>query len=266
MVRKWKIFISSAAVLTVVLSCSKVKPSYNRENLKATWVADVYDGVTVDPDRWTVQTFDDKGTLALYGIRDIGDGNRTWDRCSMSYEAYCCDMSYSGNIKGFLGIPVSAMLTREYAFGSSKDSLVTLELTSETLNGEKVFSDHNILTMRKLIKSYSAADSLVGIWQTFSRDEEKFESWRLLFESTGRFILSVQSSSGSWNQIGEGTDSFSLYSDFITLTVKDNPYLGTEEFTDVAVLTNIIVRPKSSFMHFDFDGHSYILTYVSSLD
>jgi len=253
-------------VLTVVSSCKKEKPSYNRENLKATWVADVYDGATVDPSRWTVQKFSDNGTLTIEGICDIGDGNRTWGKCSMSYEAYCCDLSYIGTIKGYMGIPVSAELSREYSFASSQDSLVTLELTSEKLNGEPVYSDHNRLTMHKLVKSYSVTDSLVGIWQTYSIDDEKFESWRMMFDASNKFTMSVQNSGGAWEQIGEGTDIYSIYTDFIALTLTDNPYLGTVAYTDVAFFTNLIARPKASFMSFSCGGHIYTFTYVSSLD
>jgi len=255
-----------AVVVVSMISCDRVKPAYNRENLKATWVADKYDGVVVDPYRWTVQNFSDKGALTIFGVRDVGDGNRTWGSCSMSYEAYCCDVSYVGIIQGFMGIPISAELSREYAFASSQDSLVTLDLISEKVNGEDVYSDHNRLTMRKLVKTYASTDSLVGIWQTSTRDAEKFESWRLMFESGNVFSLSVQTPGGSWMQIGDGTDQYAVYTDFITLTIKDNPYLGTEGYTDVAIFTNVTARPKASFMLFNFEGHTYTFTYVSSLN
>jgi len=266
MSRKWEICIVTTAALTVFFSCSKVKPSYNRENMKGTWIADVYDGVTADPSKWTVQSYADKNSMTLYGVCDLGDGNRTWDKCQMSYEAYCCDITCSGQIKGFFGIPVTASLTRNYSFASTQDSLVTLEMISEKINGEPVFSDHNRLTMRKIVKSYSAVDSLVGIWQTYSFDDQKFESWRMIFGSDNSFIFSVQTPSGAWMAIGDGTDGYSVYSDFIALTVKDNPYLGTAGYTDVAFFTSLVARPKSSFMSFNFGGHTITLTYVSSLD
>jgi len=255
-----------AAALTVVFSCSKVKPSYNRENMKGTWIADVYDGVTADPSKWTVQTYSDKNSMTLYGVCDIGDGNRTWDKCQMSYDAYCCDITCSGTVKGFLGIPVTASISRNYSFASTEDSLVTLELVSEKINGEPVYSDHNRLTMRKIVKSYSTTDSLLGIWQTYSLDDQKFEAWRMKFGTNNTFTFSVQTPSGAWKQIGEGTDTYSVYSDFLALTLKDNPYLGTEGYTDVAFFTSLVAMPKSSFMKFDCGGHILILTYVSSLD
>lgn len=253
-------------MLTVSVSCNSVKPSYNRENLKATWVADTYDGTLSEPSRWTVQKFDDNGTLTVNGVCDTGDGNRLWSSCTLKYEAYCCEMSYYGTVKGFLGIPVSADISREYAFASSLDSLVALDIIEEKINGESVFSDHNRLTMRKLRSKYAVNDSLVGIWQTSTRDGEKFESWRMMFEKSGRFTLSVQRPSGEWDQMGQGDDKYSLYSDFIALTVKNNPYLGKEEFSDVAFFSDLITRPKASFMSFDFQGHLYTFTYVSSLD
>lgn len=266
MFRKGITYVIVTAVLVAAFSCSKVKPSYNRENMKGTWVADIYDGVTADPSKWTVQTYSDKSSMTLYGVCDLGDGNRTWENCSLSYEAYCCDITCLGTVKGFWGIPVSARISRNYSFASTEDSLVTLEMVSEKINGEPVYSDHNRLTMRKINKNYSATDSLTGIWQTYSCDDEKFESWRLMFESDNSFTLSVQTPSGLWVQIGDGTDKYTVYSDFIVLTVKDNPYLGTEGYTDVAFFTSLYARPKSSYMAFEYGGHIYTLTYVSSLN
>ncbi|MBQ0005820.1 MAG: hypothetical protein KBS57_00220, partial [Alistipes sp.] len=211
MYQKSKISFFILAVLAVSFSCNSTKPSYNRENLKATWVADTFDGTLADPLRWTVQKFDDNGGLTVNGVCDIGDGNRSWGTCSLKYQAYCCDLSYYGSVKGFFGIPVSAEISRKYAFASSLDSLVALDITEEKINGETVFSDHNRLTMRKLRAKYAVNDSLVGIWQTASRDEEKFETWRMMFENSGRFTFSVQKPSGEWVQIGQGDDKYFLY-------------------------------------------------------
>lgn len=254
-----------ALMAVSVLSCSKTKPSYNRENLKGTWVADVYDGSISDPYKWTVQAFDKNGTLTLCGVKDLADGNRTWGSCQLSYEAYCCDMSYSGNVAGFFGIPVSADIDRNYSFVSSRDSLVTLEIVSEKINDEPVISDHNRLTMRKLNKNFAKADSLLGIWKTYTCDGEQFESWQFIFESSDKLTLLVKDNQGKWTVVGDGTDTYKVYSDFIVLTLKNNPYLGRENATDVAFFTKLVAYPKSSFMACECDGHLYSFTFVAPL-
>lgn len=255
------------AVLALVLlffSCSKTKPSYNRENLKADWVVDVYDGEVVDPDRWMVYSFDKSGTLDITGIQNTGDGSCTWGSCSLKYEAYCCDMSYSGDVKGFFGIPITVYIEREYSFFHSEDSLMTLELKSEKMDGEVMYSDHNRLTMRKLSPYYSATDSIAGIWQTSTRDGEKFESWRMWFYGDGTFEMFVQSGSGKWDAAGDGGE-FMLYDDFAAVTVTDNPYIGTSGATDVVMMTGIEAFPSLSMMSMVIGGELFTFTFVADL-
>ena len=66
-----------AVVLCVVMiaagmavSCSQESPAYNRENLKATWIVDTYDGNLLDERNYTVMTFTSSGTVVYEGVRD----------------------------------------------------------------------------------------------------------------------------------------------------------------------------------------------------
>jgi len=252
----------AVVLLLMVVSCSKIKPSYNRENLKAYWSVKIYDGEEVDPDRWMVYYFQNNGTLEITGIRNTGDGGFSWGSSKLSYEAYCCDLSYSGEINGFFGIPVSAYLEREYSFFESEDSLVTLELIAERLNGETIYSDHNRVTMTKLSPKYSNTDSLAGTWQTSTVNGEKFEGWRMKFDSKGAFVMQIQSVSGRWTPVGED-GKYSVYDDFAAVTVTDNEYIGIPGHQDVVMFTDIRATPSSSRMSLVIDGDEYVFTYVA---
>jgi len=252
-------------ILLTMVSCSKVKPSYNRENLKGDWVVRVYDGVKVDPDRWMIYEFGSNGALEVTGIRNMGDGGYDWDSSRLSYEAYCCDVSYAGDIKGFFGIPVSAYLEREYDFIESEDTLVTLELSAERLNGEVVYSDHNRVTMTRLSSDYSSTDSLSGIWQTSTRDGEKFEEWRMEFYKNGVFAMLTQSGTGRWISVGESGGTYSMYDDFAAVTVKDNEYIGIPGHQDVVMFTDIRATPSASRMSINIHECEYVFTFVASL-
>lgn len=251
--------------LLMISSCSKTKPSYNRENLKGDWVVRVYDGSVVNPDRWKLYSFGEKGSLKVTGIRNLGDGDFEWGSSDLLYEAYCCDVSYGGDIRGFLGISVSAYLERDYNFIESRDTMVTMELVSERLNGEDVYSDFNRVTMTRLSSEYSSTDSLQGIWQTSTRNGEKFEEWRMVFYSDGSFVMMTQSGSGRWTPVSEEDGSYLVYDDFAAVTVFDNGYIGTSGHQDVAMFTDIFAAPSLSRMSMIIDEEDYEFTFVASL-
>jgi len=253
--------------MTLLYACTAERPAYNRENLKATWLVNVYDGDTVDARLWTIYTFDDKQTLTIAGVSTDTEGNNRWETSTMSYSAYCCDLHINGTLNGFFGIPISYKLKQNFSFIDSQDSLCILELMTNQINGEDVAKTYNRVTMTKLPKGYGEPDSLLGIWQTQFRDGEKFDICRLKFEKSNKFTFSVQDSSGLWIPSGDGKDKYYLYSDFAVLDLYDNEYLGTEGKYDVACMTDIIASPKSlSLMSFQSNGSRYMCTLVAEVE
>ena len=71
----WSCYGHRAVVLCAVMiaagmavSCNQESPAYNRENLKATWIVDTYDGNLLDERNYTVMTFTSSGTVVYEGV------------------------------------------------------------------------------------------------------------------------------------------------------------------------------------------------------
>lgn len=253
-----------AFLMIIAVSCSKQKPSYNRENLKGIWVADTYDGMLLDERKWVTYKYGAEGTVELGGVLTSGDGNYKWGSGLMSYEAYCCDVVQSGDLTGFFEIPLKVSVYQNYDIYESADSLVTLRLLSFTINKEEVPSDYNMLTMRKIPLSSSSSDSLVGIWQFATVDGQPFERYRLEFSAQKKVVFYVDDD-GEWMATGGDEDYYNKYHDFLALTLYDNPYFGTPSYWDVACFSDLYASPYNSYMTFSSGNHVYTLTYVSSL-
>lgn len=251
----------------IAVSCSKRKPSYNRENLKATWIMNMYDGNLLDADNWTIYSFGTTGSVTLSGIMTDTSGNRQWGNDDVFFDAYCCDVTIYGDISGLSGIPESRTIYQTYDFNTSEDSLVILNILTNKINDQDVPAEYSTMTLRKIPASYEKADSLIGIWQFSTRDGEDFDRYRLQFAASKALTFYYRNESDEWVTTGGETgDIYNKYYDFVALTIYDNSYIGTSSKWDVACLSDFYASPFNSYMTFSFNGHTYTLTYVSAID
>lgn len=272
------IAVMTTLTCCMVLSCNTVSPAYNRENIKATWILDTYDGVLQDERDFTVMTFDASGAVRYEGVLSLEDANFQWGQNGLYYETYCCDLSITGSFEGMFGHVSRIRTSQQYTYQHSEDSLMTLALESYSLDGEDVTAvQYSNMTMRKLPRTYAQADSIQGIWQFNTRNGSDFSDCRLQIGASNALTVLRRTGENTWTPMGGVTDStdstastvyadyYNLYHDFIALTVYDNDILGTAGKWDVKCFTIDSVSILNGRMYLQSSGDTYGLSFISSL-
>lgn len=252
------------AVLLLLPSCSGESPAYNRENIKATWIADTYDGVLQDERNCTVITFQSSGTVVYEGVLSLGNSEYQWGTNNLRYDTYCCDLSISGTYEGLYGYTSPMDTYQEYTFAHSQDSLMTLALESMSLGGVEVTPEYSTVTMRKIPKTYAAADSLYGVWQFNTMNGGGFSDCRIQFGTEGALTMLRRTGENEWEPMGASEDYYRLYSDFLALTVYDNDIFGTSGKWDVRCFLIDSVSVVNGYMSLRSSGDIYGLSFISS--
>lgn len=246
-------------------SCSSESPAYNRENIKATWIVDTYDGQPLDERNYTVMTFTSSSTVSYAGVLTRGDGNYQWGENTLTYSIYCCDLSISGTYSGLFGFYPEMETAQEYYFVESADSSMTLGLESWTLGGAAAEPEFSQMTMRKISSDYASADStLLGVWQFSSRNGEPFQDYRLHFQSDGVLTMSVRAGENAWTAMGDSTDYYRIYEDFLTLTLYNNDVFGTPSKWNVKCFRIDSLSSETATMAVQSSGETFTLSHLSS--
>lgn len=256
-----------SAILTCGLcavSCNRENPAYNRENLKATWLVHTLDGSPLDERSCTVMTFTSSSTVTWAGVLTLEDANYQWGENTLLYDVYCCDLSVTGTFDGLFGYLAPMETAQEYSFVHHEDSLMTLGVERWMTGGEEVTPEFSQMTMRKLPASYSATDTIAGVWQFITRGGENFSSYRIQFASDGGLTLSSRSGENDWTPMGAGEDYFRIYDDFLALTLYDNPVFGTPAKWDVKCFRIDSISDSTATMSLRSAGESFTLSYISS--
>ncbi|HIZ85391.1 MAG TPA: hypothetical protein IAC04_02750 [Candidatus Coprenecus stercoravium] len=254
--------VASAAIL--LHSCNADNPAYPRENLKATWIVDIHDGEALDERDYTVMTFSSSGLVNYEGVLTLDSSNYQWGENSLRYDIYCCDLSIYGTYSGLFGYLAEMETRQEYSFIVNEDSLMTLGVDVWSMGGAEAASPYSSMTMRKLPQSYAAADTLYGVWQFNTRNGEDFSGYRLQFQPEGVLTVSRRTGENSWEMMGDSTDYYSFYYDFMALTVYDNEEFGTSGKWDVKCFSIDSVSGRTGRMAIRSGGEEFMLSYISA--
>lgn len=207
-----------------ISSCNKVSPAFNRENIKAAWIA---------PSQNYIYLFNNDNGVTISGIQNLSDGNYKWKTSeNLYYNVYCCSLEMSGTITGFFDIPTSMSIKFGYDIQKQKDSLLIIVPTQYDFNETPVDPGYTELRMDKLPNKYAAVDSIMGMWEVKTKDGASYDEFRLQFDNAGTMVYYFKNEAGEWTErrkIGTEDDYYNKYSDFLALTVYDNDVLGTAE-------------------------------------
>ena len=252
------VFMCAVIVIAVcvITSCNRDNPAYNRENLKATWIVDTYDGNLLDERDYTVMTFTSSGTVRYEGVLTLDSANYQWGENTLRYTIYCCDFSINGLFSGLYGYLDQVSTRQEYSFIVSQDSLMTLGVESYSINGTEVTPEYTQMTMRKIPLDYAVADTLYGVWQ-FNTKNGQFQPENVL-------SMSVRSGENSWDPVGNGEDYYRLYEDYLVMTLYDNWEFGTTGKWDVKCFLIDSISAVSGRMTLSSGPDEYVLSYISS--
>ena len=266
MVRRGYMAVALAvcAVVGIFSSCSAESPAYNRENLKATWIVDTYDGYLLDERDYTVMTFSSSGTVTYEGVLTLDSANYQWGNNVLRYDIYCCDFSISGTYSGLYGYLAEVDTYQEYSFILSQDSLMTLGVDAYTINGVEAVPEYTQMTMRKIPLTYAVADTMYGVWQFNTMNGEDFSNYRVQFQPEGVLTVSVRVGENSWEPMGNGEDYYNLYKDFLAMTLYDNHGFGTAGKWDVKCFLIDSISTSTGRMALRSGGDEYVLSYISS--
>lgn len=226
----WLIGLFFTLLCFALSSCSNYNPAYNRENIKATWIAEVKDGDSIaPPEQRMVYTFDKSGSVFFKGKNNKGDGNYKWSESSIVYSVNCCVLDVAGSLTGFYDIDTKVDVKFSFDIVKQRDSLLIITPTAYSLNDVEVEPGYVNLQMRKIPSTYAAMDSIIGVWEVKSRNGATYNEFRLMFSSSA-FAFYTKDGEGQWvtRSVGEeGDDYCNLYYDFIAFTLYDNSIWGT---------------------------------------
>ncbi len=256
----YKYFSTPFFLLLVILivSCSKVNPAYNRENIKATWISQSYDGNEYADDKKFVYTFDENGGLKMETILNIGNGDYKWGSNSVIYDVYCCGLNLSGDVTGMFDIVSQVNINQQYDITNSSDSLITLKKVIYQINKNDVATDFNLLTMRKLSKKFAAPDSILGMWKFQTKDLETFDKYAIEFKTNSLFNFYEIKDDGSL-QLYSDADNYKLYGGFLFINLFNNLPFGKENHWSVLCIKELLSSPFNGTMTFTCNGHNYTL-------
>ena len=260
------VFMCAVIVIAVcvITSCNRDNPAYNRENLKATWIVDTYDGNLLDERDYTVMTFTSSGTVRYEGVLTLDSANYQWGENTLRYTIYCCDFSINGLFSGLYGYLDQVSTRQEYSFIVSQDSLMTLGVESYSINGTEVTPEYTQMTMRKIPLDYAVADTLYGVWQFNTKNGGGFMNYRVQFQPDNVLTMSVRSGENAWEPLGSGEDYYRIYEDFLVMTVYDNLEFGTSGKWDVKCFLIDSLSMASGRMALRSGGDDFGLSYISS--
>lgn len=239
MMRKYLLTGATLLLLGVCISsCNKTSPAFNRENIKATWLADTKDGLQIPLKQYQAYTFDDDYGVVIQGIKNMDEGNYKWGSSpSLYYYVYCCSLEMSGTLSGFFDLPVSVSVAFDFDITRQKDSLLIITPSQYYIDQTAVEPGYTDLQMTKLNKNYASADSIRGIWEVTSHDSSPYNEFRLQFDNTGELVYYYKDTEGEWAQrriLDDETDYYNKFSDFLAVTIYDNSTLGTSSKWNVA--------------------------------
>jgi hypothetical protein len=251
--------------MIVFSSCSDYNPAYNRENIKATWIAEIKDGVKIaDCAQRKIYSFNKSGSVILSGKKNMGDGNYKWGESTLSYSVTCCVLDVSGTAAGIFDISDNIKLDMSFDIVKQKDSLLIITPTKYLINEQDIAPDYTNLQMRKIPSKYASVDSISGVWEVKSRNGVSYNAFRVEF-SDKNFAFYYKDSFGNWSSraVGEeGADFFNLYYDFLAFTLYDNLVLGTSSKWSVSCFDIIKASPYEGVLDFSSENDSYHLELV----
>lgn len=252
----------------LILSCTKVNPAFNRENIVGSWVFDTKDGVVIPEKEYIIYTFEKGiGATRLYwdGVINLGDGNNIWGQEQLLYEVKCSDLEIRGTISGFDNIVTAAFIQREYEIIEQKDSLLTIKPISFMSESSAVDPGYTQASMRKLSKSVALAGSIVGTWEVISIGSENINTFRLEFLEGEILYFYLKQPNGAWllqDVIPE--NYYNTYPKIVVLTLNDNDLLGKADKWDVAFFNVVSLSTLSKEMILSKDGVEYTFTMVEA--
>ena len=256
------ICLSAVICLLSAVSCSKVNPAYNRENIKGMWIVNTIDGsVLSDRDCFFMQ-FDESGSLVYSGIA-VTDTGHVWSSNRLSYEVYCCDLTVKGQFSGLFGNYEPLAVEYVYDFVSHEDSSLVLGVRSFSVNGKEAQSEFTTLGMEKLHSSYAAVDSISGIWQFNTKNEEAFQDYRLQFKDDGALVFYTRTGENDWTK-GNATDRYYKYSDFLAMVLYDNSVFGMPDVWETACFRIETASRKTNRLILIAGEDRYVLSFISS--
>ncbi len=260
--KKRKYLIVILTFLMFVVACNKVSPSFNRENLKGTWVAYAYDGETVPLEEYVIYTYVDNSTMTIAGVVDEGDGNYKWISFEdKPYFVYCKELEMNADgIYGMRGYPGQQgyLFYHKLEFAEHIDDYVKLSSIDYKLDGRVHDPYFNIIEMQKQPVTSMKLDSLIGKWQ-FS--EGKYEGIMLEFDSE-RFLNIYTLEQEGWKNMTEEPQYYNKYDQLLMLTVYDNEEFGVAQKWSVACFDDLQVSPYRGEMSMKQDGETLELRKV----
>lgn len=256
------IFLSAVLSLLVVVSCSKVNPAFNRENVKGVWMVNTRDGyVLSDRDCFFMQ-FDETGTVTYSGIA-VTDTGHVWSSNRLFYEVYCCDLTVKGQFSGLFGNQEPLSVEYVYDFISHDDSSLVIGLRSFSVNGKETEPEYSSLGMEKLNSSYAAIDSISGIWQFNMKNGEVFQDYRLQFRDDGFLTFYTRTGENEWKK-GNPTDRYFKFDDYLAMVLYDNSLFGVTSRWETACFRIETASRKTNRLILVAGEDKYTLSFISS--
>ncbi len=264
------IILLIVAACMLVSSCSQDNPAYFREHLSGTWILNTYDGQTVPLNDYVVMSFENRhfstlGDLDCYGIitmyDSVGKLCNKWDKNSMRYDLYCCDIKITGKFSGLFGYTTPISIVREYNYLSSTDSTVVLDLVVYAMDDQEISAPYSTMSMDKLVDKYAVPDSISGVWQFKTKNGEEFSDYRIQFKDDGVLNFEFRAGENDW-EARSTQDYYNLYEKFVALTVHNNPVFGVEDTWGVTCCKIDSLKQNVS-MILTTQTDSYKLSYIS---
>jgi hypothetical protein len=255
---KLKYFSFFILILQIIIlpSCTRQNPAYNRENIKATWIVEKYDGEEIALSKRTTYTFDKDGGLIINGIKNSGEDNYKWGKSALlNYKVHCCNLEINGSLEGFFDISTSYKVSQNFEIVRQKDSSLTIKVISYKIDDNDVDPSFTESTLTKLPSTYSKAESLFGLWEY---DGSAYNPFRIELRSSNSLKFYIKSDDTlSWELVSKD-DYYNLYYKFIALTLFNNPVFGVTDKWRVATLkilshTNeqlILINDQNVELHF----------------
>ncbi len=270
MARSGRYIILLLAACLLWTSCEKVSPAHFREHLQGTWLLSSFDGEEVPLDEYMALTFKQisfttYGRVTCQGVTTVEDSlgriGHKWGENTIRYDVYCCDLKVYGEYSGLFGYMTPMPMEREYNFLESTDSTISMELVSYMMGGAEAPMPYSVMAMDKLPVSYSAADSIYGVWQFKTRNGAEFTDCRIQFKPEGALNFEFRIGENEWTATST-EDYYNLYDDFVAVTVKDNSIIGVPETWAVKCFRITDIKQMTSLELTSSDA-VYTLSYIS---
>lgn len=251
-------------LLFFVVSCNEKDPSYNRSNIKGTWVVDNYDGNKVTQNNKVVYIFKKDNVLDIEGVADLGEGNYKWGKSSgLYYFVYCCSLDISGKINNLMGFPPSVQISHRYDISAQTDSTLLIRPIQYSLNNVITDPGYALVGMNKVRKTISYADSLSGTWETATKNGVGFTACRFEFFKGGKYSFYTKDSEGVWSPKMDDDGTFVCYGDFLVLSFFNNFYFGKANKHNVSSWNISKASPKEGVMEWKSGEETISFIFIS---